>query len=129
MKWQWQLSWLWYCLFDKKVEFEKWTWQFSTFWNYSLNTKLFSTPPWTRHFSGFRVSTIENAKTHPQELTGINVFTFEEFHILFCFKELIWNLWPICVLSEDSNDEIDPKRAHLCLGSRLNQLPLTQVAV
>ena len=60
---------------------------------------------------------------------GYKVLSFEELTTLFCQIGLILNSRPICPLSEDPNDDTLLTPAHLCLGGKLESLPLEESVV
>ena len=85
-------------------------------------------PPRAPHFGGLWESAIKRAKQHLRKVMGNKVLTFEELGTLFCQIELILNSRPICPISEDPNDDTILTPAHLCLGGKLDCLPLKETA-
>ena len=86
-------------------------------------------PPRAPHFGGLWESAIKRAKQHLRKVMGNKVLSFEELTTLFCQIELIRNSRPICPLSEDPNDDTILTPAHLCLGGKLESLPLKESVV
>ena len=52
------------------------------------------------------------------------IFSFEELTTLFYQIEIFKNSRPICPFSEDPNDDTILTPAHLCLGGKLDSLPV-----
>ena len=57
---------------------------------------------------------------------GNKIFSFEDLCTLLWQIEMMLTSRPICLLSEDPNDEFCLTPAHFCLGGKLANLPLSQ---
>lgn len=80
-------------------------------------------PPSAPNFGGLWESVVKSAKLHLKRITHNTKLTFEEMSTFLCQVEATLNSRPLCMLSDDIEDDEPLTAGHFLIGTALNTIP------